>query len=89
MWIDLKINTGLSSVNSIRFLPHSDQSSTEGLIKNGIITKYRVDISKDNGQTYEALIHEGEYEVTNVRLYCLESADKNNSNPQGMQQPGQ
>ena len=56
MWIDLKINTGLSSVNSIRFLPHSDQSSTEGLIKNGIITKYRVDISKDNGQTYEALI---------------------------------
>ncbi|MCI9489324.1 hypothetical protein AALC75_02920 [Lachnospiraceae bacterium 48-42] len=62
MWIDLKINTGLSSVNSIRFLPHSDQSSTEGLIKNGIITKYRVDISKDNGQTYEALIHEGEYD---------------------------
>lgn len=90
MWIDLHITNGPVSVGSLKYLPRSDQSTTSGLVKNGIIVKYRVDISRDHGQTYETLIEEGTFEsisgwqtitfdtpveVTNVRLYCLESAD--------------
>lgn len=90
MWIDLHITNGRVSVGSLKYLPRSDQSTTSGLVKNGIIVKYRVDISRDHGQTYEMLIEEGTFqsisgwqtipfdtpvEVTNVRLYCLESAD--------------
>lgn len=93
MWVDLHIKNGPAVIGSLKYLPRSDQSTTSGLVKNGIIVKYRVDISKDHGKTYETLIKEGTFddikgwqtitfeepvEITNVRLYCLESADSGN-----------
>lgn len=79
LWFDIELDETMP-VNGLRYLPRQDSGN------NGVFTKYRIEVSKDHGETYEA-ISTGDWksdkswklalfettEVTNVRIYCVEN----------------
>lgn len=79
LWFDIELDETMP-VNGLRYLPRQDSGN------NGVFTKYRIEVSKDHGETYEA-INTGDWksdkswklalfettEVTNVRIYCVEN----------------
>ena len=87
LWIDIKLAEP-TTVGGLRYLTRSAGGT------NGIITRYRIEVSQDNGETYTT-IAEGKWNgsnnwkladfeaaegVTNVRLYAVDSLTQDGKN---------
>lgn len=85
LWIDIRLPEK-QLVDGIRLLPRTSGT-------NGVITKYRIEVSADNGQSYQEVSSGtwssgnswkkasfSEVEATNVRVYAVESLSTDSNN---------
>lgn len=85
LWIDIQLPEK-QIVNGVRLLPRLSGT-------NGLITKYRIEVSADNGNTYQEvaagtwssgnswkMANFAEIEATNVRIYAVESLSSDSNN---------